>query len=71
MILNVILTNTTKKHNSTEVPTMSGSGVKTLSCMLKEGSSIINPVLIFERANVGHTYNYVYDIVHKIVPAEV
>ena len=60
MILNVILTNTTKKHNSTEVPTMSGSGVKTLSCMLKEGSSIINPVLIFERANVGHTYNYVY-----------
>lgn len=28
--------------------------------MLKEGSSIINPVLIFERANVGHTYNYVY-----------
>lgn len=60
MILNVILTNTTKKHNSTEVPTMSGSGVKTLSCMLKEGSSIIRPVLIFERANVGHTYNYVY-----------
>ena len=60
MILNVILTNTTKKHNSTAVPTMSGSGVKTLSCMLKEGSSIIRPVLIFERANVGHTYNYVY-----------
>ena len=39
---------------------MSGSGVKTLTCMLKEGSSIIRPVLIFERANVGHTYNYVY-----------
>lgn len=39
---------------------MSGSGVKTLSCMLKEGSSIIRPVLIFERANVGHSYNYVY-----------
>lgn len=27
--------------------------------MLKEGSSIIDPVLIFERANIGHTYNYV------------
>ena len=58
--MNVILTNTTKKHNSTAVPTMSGTGTKTLSCMLKEGSSIIRPVLIFERANVGHTYNYVY-----------
>ena len=58
--MNVVLTNTTKKHNSTEVPTMTGTGTKTLTCMLKEGSSIINPVLIFERANVGHTYNYVY-----------
>ena len=58
--MNVKLTNTTKKHNSTEVPTMTGTGVKDLTCVLKEGSSIINPVLIFERANVGHSYNYVY-----------
>lgn len=56
MELNVYLTNTTKKHNSTAVPTFSGSAIP---CMLKEGSSIIDPVLIFERANVGHTYNYV------------
>lgn len=28
--------------------------------MLKEGSSVINPTLIFERANVQHYYNYVY-----------
>ena len=54
--MNVYLTNTTKKHNSTEIPTFAGSAI---SCMLKEGSSIIDPVLIFERANVGHTYNYV------------
>lgn len=54
--MNVYLTNTTKKHNSTAVPTFSGSAIP---CMLKEGSSIIDPVLIFERANVGHTYNYV------------
>lgn len=58
--MNVKLTNTTKKHNSTEIPTMTGAGVKSLTCVLKEGSSIINPVLIFERANVGHSYNYVY-----------
>lgn len=58
--MQVKLTNTTKKHNSTEVPTMTGAGVKSLSCVLKEGSSIINPVLIFERTNVGHSYNYVY-----------
>lgn len=54
--MEVKLANTTKKHNSTEVPTFT----KTVTCMLKEGSSIINPTLIFERANIGHTYNYVY-----------
>lgn len=54
--MNVYLTNTTKKHNSTEIPTFAGAP---LACMLKEGSSVINPTLIFERANVGHTYNYV------------
>lgn len=53
----VKLTTTNKKHNSTEIPTFTGNGI---TCILKEGCSIINPVLIFERANVGHTYNYVY-----------
>lgn len=55
--MTVKLTNTTKKHNSTAIPT---SFSKTVDCMLKEGSSIIDPVLIFERANIGHAYNYVY-----------
>lgn len=55
--MTVNLTNTTKKHNSTFIPS---SFSKTVTCTLKEGSSIINPVLIFERANVSHTYNYVY-----------
>lgn len=54
--MNVYLTNTTKKHNSTAIPTFSGTAIP---CILKEGSSIIDPVLIFERANVGHSYNYV------------
>lgn len=54
--MNVYLTNTTKKHNSTAIPTFSGTAIP---CILKEGSSIIDPVLIFERANVGHGYNYV------------
>ena len=54
--MNVYLTNTTKKHNSTYIPP-NGTA---FSCMLKEGSSVVNPTLIFERANVGHGYNYVY-----------
>ena len=54
--MTVYLTNTTKKHNSTYIP----ANGTAFSCMLKEGSSIINPTLIFERANVGHSYNYVY-----------
>lgn len=54
--MTVYLTNTTKKHNSTAIPA-NGTAV---SCVLKEGCSVINPVLIFERANVGHSYNYVY-----------
>ena len=54
--MTVYLTSTTKKRNSTYIPTFS----KTLSCMLKEGSSVIDPILIFERANVNHSYNYVY-----------
>lgn len=54
--MTVYLTNTTKKHNSTAIPAVGRS----VSCVLKEGCSIIDPVLIFERANVGHDYNYVY-----------
>lgn len=54
--MTVYLTNTTKKHNSTLIP----ADGRAIPCMLKEGSSVINPVLIFERANVGHNYNYVY-----------
>lgn len=54
--MNVYLTSTSKKQNSTAMPTFSGSAI---ACTLKEGSSIINPVLIFERVNVGHGYNYV------------
>lgn len=54
--MNVYLTNTTKKHNSTYIP----AAGRQVPCMLKEGSSVINPTLIFERANVGHQYNYVY-----------
>lgn len=55
--MNVYLTTTDKKHNSTEIPTFTGTA---LNCILKEGSSVINPTLIFERANIGHRYNYVY-----------
>lgn len=54
--MNVQLATTSKRHNSTYIPTFT----KTVSCMLKEGCSIINPTLIFERANIGHGYNYVY-----------
>ena len=54
--MTVYLTNTTKKHNSTLIPPEG----RRVPCMLKEGSSIINPMLIFDRANVDHQYNYVY-----------
>lgn len=54
--MTVYLTNTTKRHNSTLIPTEG----RAITCMLKEGSSIISPILIFERSNVGHNYNYVY-----------
>ena len=54
--MTVYLTNTNKKHNSTYIPP-NGTA---FSCMLKEGSSVVNPTLIFERANVQHYFNYVY-----------
>ena len=52
----VQLTNTNKKRNSTLQPTFS----KSVNCVLKDGCSIINPVLIFDRDNISHIYNYVY-----------
>ena len=52
----VYLGTTSKKRNSTEQPTLT----KTVNCILKEGTSLINPTLIFDRKAIGHTYNYVY-----------
>lgn len=47
---------TSKKRNSTEIPTMTAS----YSCVLKEGCSIVNPVIIIDRKVVGHSYNTAY-----------
>lgn len=47
---------TSKKVNSTDQPTMTAS----YSCVLKEGCSIINPVIIIDRKVVGHNYNTAY-----------
>ena len=52
----VYLGTTSKKRNSTAQPTLT----KTLNCILKEGTSLVNPTLIFDRKAVGHTYNYAY-----------
>lgn len=56
MIMIVQLGNTSKRKNSTLQPTLT----KSVNCILKDGCSILDPVLIFERANITHTYNYVY-----------
>ena len=47
---------TSKKVNSTEIPTMTAS----YNCVLKEGCSIISPVIIIDRKIVGHSYNTAY-----------
>lgn len=47
---------TSKRVNSTEQPTMTAS----YNCVLKEGCSIINPVIIIDRKVVGHSYNTAY-----------
>ena len=54
--MQVYLGTTNKKRNSTLRPTLT----KQLNCILKEGTSLVNPTLIFDRKAVGHTYNYVY-----------
>lgn len=59
-MLNVKLWSFSKKNNSTAVPTSSGS--LDLSCLLKEGTGIIKPVLVLKAPdNVNfYDYNYVY-----------
>lgn len=54
--MQVYLGTTNKKRNSTLQPTLT----KKLNCILKEGTSLVNPTLIFDRKAVGHTYNYAY-----------
>ena len=48
--------NTAKRNNSTAIPTLTAS----YNCILKEGCSIVSPVIIIERANIGHSYNCAY-----------
>lgn len=47
---------TSKRVNSTEIPTMTAS----YNCTLKEGCSVISPVIIIDRKVVGHSYNTAY-----------
>lgn len=47
---------TSKRVNSTAVPTMTAS----YNCVLKEGCSVISPVIIIDRKVVGHSYNTAY-----------
>jgi len=47
---------TSKRVNSTEQPTMTAS----YNCTLKEGCSVISPVIIIDRKVVGHSYNTAY-----------
>lgn len=54
--MQVKLTTTTKRENSTYIPTFS----VTLQCRLKAPSSVMNPTLMFDRENVGNNYNYAY-----------
>lgn len=54
--MQVKLTTTTKRENSTYIPTFS----ITLQCRLKAPSSVMNPTLMFDRENVGNNYNYAY-----------
>lgn len=47
---------TSKRVNSTDIPTMTAS----YNCVLKEGSSVISPVIIIDRKVIGHNYNVAY-----------
>ena len=47
---------TGKRVNSTAIPTMSVS----FDCTLKEGCSVVSPVIILNRKIVGHNYNCAY-----------
>jgi len=52
----VQLTTTSKRENSTAIPSMSYS----TQCRLKAPSSVMTPVLMFDRENLDHEYNYIY-----------
>lgn len=47
---------TSKRVNSTSIPTMTAS----FNCTLKEGCSVVNPTIILNRKIVGHNYNCAY-----------
>ena len=55
--MQVQFTNTNKRENSTAIPS---SFSATRSCVLKNASSIINPVIELDRTVNDHTYNYCY-----------
>lgn len=55
----VRLTTTSKRENSTEIPLFSSATSLRTNCRLKAHSSVMEPVLIFDRENLGHEYNYV------------
>lgn len=55
--MQVQFTNTNKRENSTAIP---ASFSATRSCVLKNASSIINPVIELDRTVNEHTYNYCY-----------
>ena len=58
MSFNVNFYTFSKKENSTKQP--SGSATKTISCVLKETTSIINPTLIIYDTSVLNPYNLNY-----------
>lgn len=54
--MKVYLYTTTKRNNSTKIPT---GGVE-VDAVLKDATSILTPTLYFNRAAVSHEYNYCY-----------
>ena len=58
MAFNVNFYTFSKKENSTKQP--SGSATKTISCVLKETTSIINPILIIYDTSALNPYNLNY-----------
>lgn len=54
--MKVYLYTTTKRNNSTKIPT---GGIE-IDAVLKEATSILTPTLYFNRAAIDHEYNYCY-----------